>query len=148
MENNYAKACKEVSEILRYVSKDDFEKIPQEILNIFEEKMDKNYDFHYDENKEFEEQILLIETKAILANLFRDYWSTAKQREEIKELQSEQRKERELQKREKYNPDNLFKKSNLKNDLENIQLIEIKEESFIQKIINKIKKILKINSKK
>ena len=79
MENKYPKAYKEVIEILKYVPKEIVDKIPQEMLEMFKAKMDVNYDFKIDTNKEFEEQILLEETKAILANIFRDYWATPSQ---------------------------------------------------------------------
>ena len=37
---------------------------------MFEAELDNSYDFKIDESKEFEEQELLEETKAILANIF------------------------------------------------------------------------------
>lgn len=45
--------------------------------------MDKNCEFKVDINKSFEEQEILDETKAILANIFRDYWATPYQKERI-----------------------------------------------------------------
>lgn len=48
MENNYPKAYKEVVEILKYVPKESVDKIPQTMLDTFNEKMDKNYDFFND----------------------------------------------------------------------------------------------------
>lgn len=45
--------------------------------------MDKDYEFEIEPHKEFKELELLEETKAILANIFRDYWTTPYQRERI-----------------------------------------------------------------
>ena len=83
MEDNYSKAYKEVIEILNYVPQESVNKIPQTMIDTFKAKMDVNYDFKVDINKSFEEQVLLDETKAILANIFRDYWATPYQRERI-----------------------------------------------------------------
>ena len=76
MENVYPKAYKEVCEILKYMPKESVEKIPLEMRLLFERKLDIEYDFEIDEDKPFEEQQLLLETKAILANLYRDYWAS------------------------------------------------------------------------
>ena len=51
----------------------------------------------------------------------------------------------EEEKREKYNPDNIFKKREEEILRENANLpVEIKEESFFKKLVNFIKKFLKI----
>ena len=83
MKENYHKAYKEVIEILKYVPQESVNKIPKTMIETFKAKMDDNYDFKIDINKGFEEQDLLDETKAILANIFRDYWATPYQRERI-----------------------------------------------------------------
>lgn len=69
MEDNYAKAYKEVIEILNFVPKESVDKIPETMLEVFKTKMDKDWDFKVDINKSFDEQNLLDETKAIFANL-------------------------------------------------------------------------------
>ena len=90
MEDNYPKAYKEVIEILKYVPEESVNKIPQTMLDTFKTKMDKEYNFIVDINKAFEEQELLEETKAIFANIFRDYWATPYQKEKIDMLELEQ----------------------------------------------------------
>lgn len=65
MEDNYSKAYKEIVEILKYIPKESVNKIPKEMLDMFEEEMDKNYLFKIDTTKPFEEQELLEETKAM-----------------------------------------------------------------------------------
>lgn len=108
MEDNYPKAYKEVIEILNYVPQESINKIPQTMLDTFEAKMDKKYDFKIDINKSFEEQDLLDETKAILANIFRDYWATPYQKERIKAKERYDRKKIEEEKKAKYIPDDIF----------------------------------------
>ena len=142
----YDKAYKEVMEILKHMSQEEREKIPNKMIRMFEEKMDKNYEFKYDESKNFDEQELLIETKAILANIFRDYWATPEQRERIVAKQNYDRLKVEEQKKERYNPDNLFKNTNMNNIEKNQQeqALEEYKESIFKRFINKIKSIFKI----
>lgn len=109
-DEKYARAYKEIIEILKYVNKEDVNKIPREMLDMFEINQDKDYDFKFDTKKSFEEQNISIETKAILANIFRDYWATEYQRDRIIKKENYERELLEQKKREKYNPDNLFKK--------------------------------------
>ena len=66
----------------------------------------------------FEEQNLLDETKAILANIFRDYWATEIQKEKIITKQNYDRKQLEEKKKERYNYDNLFKNNEKKINLD------------------------------
>ena len=99
MEDNYPKAYKEVIEILKYVPQESVNKIPNEMLETFKIKMDNNYNFSIDINKKLEEQNLLDETKAILANIFRDYWATDYQRERIKAKENYDRQKIEEEKK-------------------------------------------------
>lgn len=150
MEDNYPKAYKEVIEILNYVPKESVDKIPQTMIDTFKAKMDVNYDFKVDINKSFEEQVLLEETKAILANIFRDYWATPYQKERIEAKEKYDRQKAEEEKREQYNPNDIFKKKQTniekeeyiqdENNVNNLP-IEIQKENFFKKLLNFIKKI-------
>lgn len=148
MEDNYSKAYKEIVEILKYVPEESVNKIPKEMRGMFEEEQLKTYNFQIDTEKPFEEQELLEETKAILANIFRDYWATDYQKSRIIEKENKDREEWERQKREKYNPDNIF--NNRENDEYTkesssigTQIVEYKEPVF-KRIVNKILKFLHI----
>lgn len=143
MEDNYQKAYKEILEILKYVPEESVKKIPQEMRDMFEKEQLKTYDFQIDTSKTFEEQELLEETKAILANIFRDYWATPYQKERIEIKEKYDRQQSEEQKRKIYNPNDLFKNKNNRNpDFEKLTNlpIEVKKESFFKKIINFFKK--------
>lgn len=149
MENNYPKAYKEVVEILKYVPKESVDKIPQNMINTFNAKMDNSYNFSIDINKSFEDQELLEETKAILANIFRDYWATPYQKERIQAKERYDWQKIEEEKKNNYNYD-IFKKNNKTDDKENESVennlpIEVKKEKFYNKIINFFKKIFNIN---
>lgn len=148
MEDNYPKAYKEVIEILKYVPQESVNKIPQTMIDTFKAKMDVNYDFKVDINKSFEEQQLLDETNAILANIFRDYWATPYQKERIEAKEKYDRQKAEEEKRVQYNPDDIFKKKQINNEIENNTQesnnnlpIEVKKEKFYEKIINFLKKL-------
>ena len=148
MEDNYSKAYKEVIEILNYVPQESENKIPQTMLNTFKAKMDQSYNFQVDIDKSFEEQNLLDETKAIFANIFRDYWATPYQKEIIEAKEKYDRQKAEEEKKAKYNPDDIFNKGN-KMDIEekieesntNNLPVEVKKEKFFEKIVNFFKKL-------
>ena len=153
MEDNYSKAYKEIIEILKYVPQESVNKIPQTIIYTFQAKMDKDYNFQVDINKCFEEQKILKETKAILANIFRDYWATPYQKERIKAKEKNDRQKLEEEKRMQYNPDDIFMKK--QKDIENEKVekvenygddlpVEVKEK-FYKKIINFLKNLFHLN---
>ena len=151
MENNYLKAYKEVLEVLKYVPKDSVDKIPKTMIDTFNRKMDNNYIFSIDINKSFEEQELLEETKAILANIFRDYWATPYQKEQILAKEKYDRRKLEERKRILYDPNSIFEKEqinvkheNNKHELNSNLPIEIKKEKFYEKIIHFFKKIFNL----
>lgn len=146
MEDNYKKAYKEVVEILKFVSKENVDKIPKDMLDMFEEEQDKEYNFKVDTTKSFEEQELLEETKAIFSNIFRDYWANDYQRKVIIEKENMDRIKWE---EEKYDSKELFKnkqkdfnKQN-NNDKVDVNLTVVKKENLFKKLIDKIFKSLK-----
>ena len=143
-ENQYAIAYSEVLEILKYISKEDYNKIPQEKLNVFKTNASKDYKFKYNPQKTLDEQNVSKKAKAIIGLLFRDYWATESQRQKIIRKQNYDRKKIEKEKQEKYNQNDIFKEKQInKNSInvENTSIIEYKE-SLLSKILQKIKRIL------
>ena len=147
MIDNYPKAYKEVVEVLKYVPQESVDKIPDKMINMFKIKMDKNWNFEVDINKPFEEQELLDETKAILANIFRDYWATPYQREKIEAREKYELEKIEEEKRKKNNPDDIFKNNKVQEEktqeIENSLPVEVKREKFFERLIGFIKRFLK-----
>jgi hypothetical protein len=147
---NYAKAYKEIIEILKYTKKSDVKKIPKEKIILWQNNMDKTWDFTVDTNKTLEEQNILDETRAIIANIFYDYWATDYQKQRIDEKDKKNAEIQEIQKREKYNPDNIFKNkqveevSNISD--ENYSLTVIKEDGWYKKILLAIKNFFSKNN--
>ena len=149
MIDNYPKAYKEVLEVLKYVPQESVDKIPEEMRNMFKIKMDETWNFEVDINKPFEEQELLEETKAIFANIFRDYWATPYQKERIEAQEKYELEKIEEEKRKIYNPDDIFKKNKVQKDeeepkeYENNLPVEVKKENFFKRLIRFITSFLK-----
>ena len=136
----YRMAYTEVVEILKYVPNEDLQKIPKEKLEFYKSNRDKEYIYKLDMVKEFEEQQMSDITKAILANIFRDYWATPYQKERIEAKEKYDLEKLEKEKREKYNPDNIFKNKQESTIIEHTNLpAQIKKETFFKKLINFIK---------
>ena len=140
----YANAYTEVLDILKYISKEDYEKIPKSKIKVFEENSNKNYNFTYDENKTLDEQNVSEITKVIIAILFRDYWATKEQRYIIIKKQQEIKD----QKQNKNISEKDLKKVNVASDLDididyarGTNLETYKEENIFKRIISKIREI-------
>lgn len=131
----YANAYSEVLEILKYISKEDYEKIPNSKIELFETNYNKEYVFKYDPNKTLDEQNVSKTAKAIIAILFRDYWATEIQKEKIINKQNYDRMKLEEEKRKRYNLDNLFKNNEKKvimNDVEKEEELALTEANDIK----------------
>ena len=149
----YANAYTEVLDILKYISKEDYEKIPKSKIKVFEENSNKNYNFIYDENKILDEQNVSEITKVIIAILFRDYWATKEQRYIIIKKQQEikDQKQKELMAKFEQNKnisEKDLKKVNVASDLDididyarGTNLETYKEENIFKRIISKIRGI-------
>lgn len=142
MNNNYSKAYVEVLEILKYIPKEDLEKIPQDILQTLKKSANKNYIFKINKELPFEKQVLMEETQAILANFFRDYWATDFQREQIK--LKEKQDEQELEKNKiKINYDEVFNR----NTTSKTKIAVIEEKKWYERFLEYIKNIFKRKKK-
>ena len=152
--STYAKAYREVLEIIKYFPKEEYVKIPKEKIEFYKNNMDRDYNFAINPEIDLSEQNISPEANAIIINLFTDYYATEKQKIKIKEILDLNQKKEEQEKREKYNPDNIFKKvekvPNTSIEIETAEsnndtaLIEYKE-SFFAKFKSFVLKILHIN---
>lgn len=144
MGKDYSDVYTEVYEIINHVEEKERNKIPKNVIDFIKENKNDNYNFKIDENKTFENQTLKRETLVFMALISLNYWCENDEEKEqlIKEF-SENDKKREQELREKYNPDNLFKKKNIENSTnQSMELIEYKENIFI-KLWKKIKLIFR-----
>lgn len=146
----YANAYTEVLGILSKMSKNDYNKIPREMIQVFEIYSNKEYAFEYNLKKDFDQQGISKRAKLILAILFRDYWANDNQREKIIAKQNYDRQKLEEEKRKIYNIDIFKNKENnietdgIDNISEQVNMIQYEhKESIIKKIINKLKSIFR-----
>lgn len=148
MTNTYARAYTELIALLKYLPKEEFNKIPKEKIDFYEKNKDTDYKFVYDPSKSFEEQNVSQKTSGIIVMLFRDYFANDIQKEKLKNIlkQNEVKKQEESYK--KYNPDNLFKKKIDINNEEQLEknnnekmLMVIEKENIFKRIINKLKSL-------
>ncbi len=139
------KAYTEVLEILKYIPKSEYNKIPKEIIENMQLNSDKEYKYEITNFDNFQNQNMLNETEAILAVIFRDYWATPYQKERIKEKELSEEIKNEKQKREEYNPDSIFKDrlNNKQNEtkIDNNLPIEVKKDNFFIALIKHIKNL-------
>lgn len=144
----YQNAFSEVLEILKSISKEDYDKIPSEEISVFEENKNRNYNFKYNPNKTLNEQNVSKEAKYIIAILFRDYWASPEQKAKIIKKEKQDEFLLENKKENKFDPNLVFKKPNLKiaEDKEKIQQekqITVYKKSLWESIKGKISKKLK-----
>lgn len=135
----------ELNEVFNNTSIDVIKRIPKTFLQFVAENVSDTYEFKYDKTKSLKEQNLKPKTKGLIALVYRDFICNNEEKQIYNEKVSNVLKEIELEKREKYNPDNLFKNENkIKEDsgvLNEVNLVEVKD-NFLYKLIKKVKSIL------
>ena len=151
MKNDLYKAYAEVDEILPFMEDVYIDKIPKKLRELFKNERLEDYKPNIDPKIPLDEQKLQKKTFSILAMLNLNYWcEDEKEKKDLIAIYAENdRKKEEL--REKYNLDNLFKKKETeqkieepqKNTAENTVLVEYKEEKFFKKLIKKIMNFFK-----
>lgn len=107
---DYAKAYTEVLGMLKYFSYESIEKIPKDVMQMYEENKDKNYEFEFDRDKSFENQDISKLSKILIANIFTDYIATEEERKYLNFRDKQELENLEKEKRDLYNPDNIFEK--------------------------------------
>lgn len=141
----YSQAAVEVLDILKHTRQSDVEKIPKKFIKFLEENSSKTYEPNLDHSKAIKEMGLKQKTQDILGVIYLKYWADeqGKQKFRAKIMENDRKHQEEL--REKYNTDNLFKQKT-KDEIkpaEEMQLQVVQKETFMQKIINKIKGIFR-----
>ena len=144
MEENYRNALTEISEIIKYSDDETKENISEDFLEFVEKNKSRTYKSKITTDKPLEEQEILYETRVILAEMYRDFWST----DEEKRVISQRMKLYEMIEQEKDMPkitlnEDMFgngKKASGKNQ----RIAKVEEKTgVLYKIINFIKNLLK-----
>lgn len=146
------KAVSEVIDILKHSEIEVTQKIPKKFIEFLMNNSDHDYIPNINYSEENWENGIEEDAKALIALIYRDYIMGEEEKKEV--VKEAQKQEQEM--REKYNPDNIFKK-NSKIENEKLQdsieqdvpktLLIIKEEKWYERIINKIKEIFGIKHK-
>ena len=136
----------EVDIILGQMEEEYVNKVPSELRKLFKEQKRMDYSPEIKADIPLADQNLMRKTIAILAMLNLNYWcEDEKEKQDLIQMYSENDKKREAELREKYNPDNLFKKKDIEveENTESMELIECKKENFFKIILRKIFSIFK-----
>lgn len=146
------KAVSEVIDILKHSEIEVTQKIPKKFIEFLMNNSDHDYIPNINYSEENWENGIEEDAKVLIALIYRDYIMSEEEKEKV--IEEAERQEQEI--REKYNPDNLFKKnSKIENEKsqddteQEVQksLLIIKEEKWYERIINKIKEIFGIKHK-
>lgn len=141
--DNYGEAYAEVIEVLNYIPMNEYKKIPKQYITFMEENSSETSLFVYNIALPFDKQNISEMAKDILGMIFRLFILEQSKKDELINKDKEMKKQEDLEKYIKYNPDNLFKKSNNldNNEKQEVSLVEVKESVFI-KLWKKIKRLL------
>lgn len=144
MKKDYSDAYGEVLEVLKYIPREDYNKIPKKTINLLEQSSNEKSAFTYNIALPFDKQELSKDAKVILAILFRNCWITVEEKKELMQNEKEQLEKIEQEKREKYNPENLFEKreKEIVKELEENHYLAV-QEKWYEKILSKLKNLFK-----
>ena len=139
----------EVYSILNLLGESYIKKLPVSLFNMIKEEKRQDYIPKYDAEINLEQQSIKRETLSMIALFHLNYWCNSdEEKNELKTLFKTNEEKHQAEIREKYNPDNLFKKHSLQQEestiTNEVAMVEYKEPLF-KRIINKIKKIFHIN---
>lgn len=109
-----ANAISEVLHYLKGINQTDIDKLPNKLMNFLEENASKDYICDFDYTKPLSELDLLDETKGLLGLICLNYWcETEEEKAEFTRKLNENENQYQKELREKYNPDDIFKKDTL-----------------------------------
>lgn len=137
---DYADLAAEMNILLRYIDDELVEKIPQKIIEFFQDIASPHFKSRIDPRLPLDQQLLLPSTECMLTLLYRQYWCTNEEREELDELLLAGEETRQQEEQATF--DNIFQKIET-NEVEFVHKaenlpVEVKEND----IMNKIKAIL------
>ena len=138
----------EVYSILNLLGESYIKKLPVSLFNMIKEEKRQDYNPKYDSKINLEQQNMKRETLSMIALFHLNYWCNSdEEKNELKTLFKTNEEKHQAEIREKYNPDNLFKKRSLQQEenvvTNEVAMVEYKE-SIFKRFINKIKNIFHI----
>lgn len=101
----------EVYSILNLLGSSYITKLPKSLFKMIEEEKSNAYNPQYSENQSLNEQNVKRESLSMIALFHLNYWCNSdEEKEQLKQLLKNNEEKHQAEIREKYNPDNLFKK--------------------------------------
>lgn len=145
---DYADLAAEMNILLRYIDDELVEKIPQKIIEFFQDIASPHFKSRIDPRLPLDQQLLLPSTECMLTLLYRQYWCTNEEREELDELLLAGEEARQQEEQATF--DNIFQKIE-SNEVEFVQEaenlpVEVQENDIITKlkaILNAITEMFK-----
>ena len=137
----------EVYSVLNLLDENDLKRIPEDILFFIKANMSEDVDY-MDKNQSLDEIKITRDAEDMLMLLTYHYLCDDTEKVEVNKIMEENEKKHQEELKEKYNPDNVFNNVKSSEEQSNSSTIETSEiivtkESFISKIINKLKGFFK-----
>lgn len=140
----------EVYQVLNLLGNDYIDKLPISLINMLREKREVNYNPQYIDNIPLKEQNVKKETMFIIVLLYLNYWCKDENEIlEVKNILKNNEDKYQVELREKYDPNDIFKnhiqetKEINQNVINTTPMIPYKKSIFV-KIINRLKNIFHI----
>ena len=128
MENTVKDIYSEVYAILNMLGKEYINKLPNDIYNIIKEEKSSEYNPVYATTVSLDRQVVKKESISIIAFLHLNYWCDEEEKIKLRELFDEN---------EEIQDDN----NEIEIGKEFLSMVVYKEENFVQRIFNKIRKL-------
>ncbi len=135
----YAEAYAEIDEILGYLPDEYVNKIPVKLREFYKKAKDKEYVSKIDPYKTLDNQDMKHTTKVLLTIIYREYWCNEEEKAELDKILVKNDQKHEAEIREKYNPDNIFKKKSNTEEIERIEetaLVNYENKTWYKKAID------------
>ena len=142
----YAEAYAEIDDILGYLPDEYVNKIPVKLREFYKKAKDKEYVSKIDPFKTLDNQEMKHTTKVLLTIIYREYWCNEEEKAELDKILIENDQKLETEIREKYNPDNIFKKKDNSEEIENIEetaLVNYENKTWYKKALDFISGLFK-----
>ncbi len=151
MENTVKDIYSEVYAILNMLGKEYIDKLPKDIYNIIEEEKSSEYNPVYATTVALDRQVVKKESISIIAFLHLNYWCDEEEKIKLRELfdENEYKYQEELKQQEEQEMEQKIEQEDKEKQEDNeieigkefLSMIVYKEENFVQKIFNKIRRL-------
>ena len=146
MTNTYAKAYTEVLEIIKHFSDEEYSRIAREKIEYYERNRDKDYVFKLDPKIDLFEQKISRKANAIIVALYRDYFASEAEKQQMNRLLNINQHRLEEEKKERYNSEDLFEdeqEADKQEEKQELALVIVKNDSLYEKIVVFLKRVFK-----